>query len=475
MIKHFLRYISLTSILFLSCGEKENIPEEKPNPPETKPTITILIPNSGSVGDDIQIIGQNFGIDSKDVQVLFGETKSTIKEFSKDKLTVSAPSLTGSVNVNVKVKDQFSNYLKFTYKVSEEKGKLLSNGLWVPLTIEEASGFKGVSHIRLKNGNIFTLSGNNATVSSDEGKTWTYTQMMDTQKYGIASPECIETKNGVIIVAFMNVAEKKWTWNNSIYDAPGATLPTCVVRSLDGGKTWQNPLKLHDDWTGAIRSIIETKDGNVVFTSMMLKHNPGRHVVLTYSSKDDGANWIRSNILDNEDSRGHHAGLMESTVVQLKDNRIWHLIRTNWGFIYESFSKDDGLTWSAPQKTNIDASSSPHSLIRLKSGRLVLVWNRMFAEGKSSTPLFGGEQEPNLCKTPASWMRHQLSIMFSDDDGTTWSKSTVIAKLYNYNQPATRDSKGWIAYPHLFEIEPGILMITTESGGLRVKLKETDF
>ena len=361
---------------------------------------------------------------------------------------------------------------------SGENGKLLSNGLWVPQKVEEVSDFIGLSHVRLRNGNIFTASGNNAAISSDEGKTWASTPMVDTQKYGISSPECIETKSGVIIVAFMNAKERSWTWDNTIFDAPGATLPTYIVRSLDKGKTWQEPIKLHADWTGAIRSIIETRDGNVIFTSMILKHNPGRHTVLTYTSKDDGANWIRSNILDKENSKGHHSGFMESAVVQLKDNRIWHLIRTNLGYIYESFSNDEGLSWSKPLKTNIDASSSPHSILRLKSGRLVLVWNRMYPVGESTTPLmFGGKKDLNLAGIPASWMRHQLSIKFSEDDGKTWTYSRIIAKYPNQNSTHDWDSnrKVWITYPHLFEIEPGVIMITTESGGLRVRFKEADF
>lgn len=359
---------------------------------------------------------------------------------------------------------------------SEQKGKILTNGLWVPAKVDEVFGFRGFSHIRLQNGDIFTIANSSATTSSDEGENWESTEMVDTEKYKIASPECVQTSNGVIIVAFMNEKEKNWTWDNTIYDAPGATLPTYIVRSLDAGKTWQTPLKLHDDWTGAIRSIIETKEGSIIFTSMKLQHNPGRHSVLSYTSKDDGASWSQSNILDNKDSKGHHSGFMESVVIQLNDKRIWHLIRTNWNYIYESFSNNEGLTWSLPQKTNIDASSSPHSLLRLKSGRLVLVWNRRFAEGENSTPLlFGGEKDTNHSKTTASWMRHVLSIMFSDNDGKTWSNPKVIAKINNHTPADEWNQKAWISYSHVFEINPGVLMITTEGGGLRIKLNEEDF
>ena len=82
------------------------------------------------------------------------------------------------------------------------------------------------------------------------------------------------------------------------FPAEKAVAPTYAIRSLDNGKTWQDLQKLHDDWTGAIRDIIETRDGNIVFTSMMMRHNPGRHSVVTYTSNDEGKRWLHSNLID---------------------------------------------------------------------------------------------------------------------------------------------------------------------------------
>ena len=475
MIKHLYKYFTLFILIF-SCGGSENIPEgDKPIPENTKPFISTLLPNTGSVNDEIQILGKNFGEVNQDITVLFGTTEATVKVISKEKLSVVVPANNGTIDVSVKVKNQTSNSLKFTYKEAQEKLKIVK-GMYVPNEVEEVTTFRGVSHTRLKDGTIFTISSSQANVSSDEGTTWIASTMVDTDKYSISSPECLQTKDGVIIVAFMNGKERKWPWNNNIFDAPGASLPTYVVRSIDGGKTWLEPQKLHDDWTGAIRSIIETSKGTVVFTSMKLLHNFGRHAVLTYISKDNGATWTASNILDNSSSKGHHSGLMESTVVELKDGRLWHLIRTNWDYIYESFSVDEGLTWDSPKKTNFDASSSPHSIIRLQSGRLILVWNRLYPEGKTETPRFGGEKDPNLSEVAASWMRHELSISFSEDDGKTWTAPRVIARYKDYIQPESDwDSSKWISYGHVVELDPGVVMITTESSGLRIKFKETDF
>ncbi|MCK5758294.1 MAG: exo-alpha-sialidase [Clostridiales bacterium] len=132
----------------------------------------------------------------------------------------------------------------------------------------------------------------------------------------------LRTKSGAIILAFTNEKEiANWNWQEDIHDSPGAMAPTYVVRSLDGGKTWIDLKKLHDDWTGANRDIIETRNGNIVLSSMMLRHNPGHHTVVTYTSKTDGFNWIRSNVID-LGGIGHHSGAIEATIEQLRDGRM---------------------------------------------------------------------------------------------------------------------------------------------------------
>src|SRR5690606_14843912 len=118
----------------------------------------------------------------------------------------------------------------------------------------------------------------------------------------------VNTSSGVVVLAFVNDREKHWTWRNELGDAPGAVLPSYVTRSTDGGRTWEQPQKLHDEWTGAIRDIIETREGRIVFTTMKLLHNPGRHAVLTYGSDDQGRSWQASNILD-LGGAGHHGGV----------------------------------------------------------------------------------------------------------------------------------------------------------------------
>jgi len=104
----------------------------------------------------------------------------------------------------------------------------------------------------------------------------------------------------------------------------------------------------------------------------------------------NGLNWIRSNVIDLS-GVGHHSGVTESTVEQLKDGRLWMLMRTNWGVLWETYSDNEGLTWKNYEPTKIDASSAPGMLKRLQSGRLFLVWNRDSQEGKAPSGLRPGD------------------------------------------------------------------------------------
>lgn len=322
--------------------------------------------------------------------------------------------------------------------------------------------------VKLAGGAIFAVSNQESLVSRDGGTTWNQSPIFTAEQtksvpLNVRDERAIlRTKNGAIVVAFINDRERKWTWSNELKDAPGAILPAYAMRSLDDGKTWQDIQKLHDQWTGAVRDMIQTKAGLIIFTTQQLVHRPGRHATLTYWSDDDGKTWNPSNLID-LGGQGHHGGVIEPTLVELADGRVWMLIRTNWGEFWSAWSYDGGKTWRVLQPSGIAASSAPAILKRLASGKLALLWNRPFPEGETSFKLTGGDGL--WSEVPVSNHRGELSLAFSSDEGKTWSPPVVIAR-----QPGK-----WLSYPYLFEPEPGTLWITTMQGGLRVTLQEADF
>jgi len=318
--------------------------------------------------------------------------------------------------------------------------------------------------VRIDEQTILTVDSTESLISRDNGATWARKPLFEGDAYKVRPERAlIRTDEGTIILAFLNENEEHWDWDESKSDTGlGVKLPTYVMRSTNDGNTWEAPRMLHEEWTGAIRDIIQTKDGRVIFTSMMLMHNPGRHAVVTYSSDDDGKSWLRSNVID-LGGVGHHGGVTESTLAARADGSVWMLLRTNWGKFWESISYDGGKFWRVHRPTDIDASSAPGLLKRLESGRLLLLWNRRLPEGATTYPLTGGDGQ--WSELPVSNHREELSVAFSEDDGHTWSQPTVIATL--------RD--GWVSYPYLLEAAPGELWVTTMQGNLRARFLERDF
>lgn len=349
-----------------------------------------------------------------------------------------------------------------SYSDVEEYG--YQSEIWYHEKVKEASHLRMGPFIRLDKDRILTVDDTLSYISEDNGKTWKSHNIFKYEGAYKIRPEraLIRTRSGTVILAFANDVERaNWNWQEDIHDAPDAELPTYAVRSLDGGKTWEAPRKLHTEWTGAIRDMIQTKDGRVVFTSMMMMHEPGHHAVVTYSSEDEGKTWQRSNIID-LGGVGHHSGVIEATIEELNDGRIWMLMRTVWGKFWEAYSENGGLTWKHFNVTSIQASTAPGMLKRLSSRRLLLVWNQLYPEGSESYPYSGGKGQ--WSEVPAINHRKELSIMFSEDEGQSWSDPIVIAK-------APKD----ISYSYVFEVEPGELWITTWRGGLRASLSENEF
>ncbi len=327
--------------------------------------------------------------------------------------------------------------------------------------------------VHTSDGNVLAIDSEATFISDDGGKSWSKPRPLTgavEHDIKVSNERALmRTRDGTIIAAFMNLNQRHWTWDNELHDAPGAKLPTWVMRSADDGRTWNHVQKMHDDWSGAVRDMIQTKAGRIIFTAMKMQHDPGRHSVLTYSSTDDGKTWKASNLID-LGGQGHHGGVTEPTLTELPDGRLWMLIRTNWGEFWSAYSHDGGRFWRVLQPSGIASSSAPAMLKQLQSGRLLLVWNRPFPEGKSTWKLSGGDGL--WSETPVSNHREELSLAFSEDHGETWSDPAVIARS---RLPGDSKKSRWIAYPYVFEYQSGELWLTTMQGDVRIQLNEHDF
>lgn len=131
----------------------------------------------------------------------------------------------------------------------------------------------------------------------------------------------------------------------------------------------------------------------------------------------------------------------EHIIVQKQDGSLWILARTFDG-IGESFSYDEGRTWSPGRKSAIPGPCSRFDIRRLRSGRLLMVNHHGFGPTIS-------EAEVNAQDTPIkSWKgRDNLTALLSEDDGATWAHTLLL------------DQRDDVSYPHIREGDDGYLYV----------------
>lgn len=109
---------------------------------------------------------------------------------------------------------------------------------------------------------------------------------------------------------------------------------------------------------------------------------------------------------------------LENMVVELRDRRLWMLIRTGSGFLWESFSADRGKTWTEATQTAIANPGSRFFIRRLESGSLLLVNHYRF-KGRS-----------------------HLTAQLSRDDGKSWNDGLLLDERSGVSYPDAVEAKG---------------------------------
>lgn len=113
MIFFFISWL----FIFHSCNkEKDDIKGKTSDQGELKPKISLLIPNMAYNNDTIKVVGENFGTQETDVTLAFGGQNAKIVSISDKLITTLVPTGNGTVKISVKVKDDISNSLLFTYR-----------------------------------------------------------------------------------------------------------------------------------------------------------------------------------------------------------------------------------------------------------------------------------------------------------------------------------------------------------------------
>lgn len=222
-----------------------------------------------------------------------------------------------------------------------------------------------------------------------------------------------------------------------------------IVRiSADRGETWNFGRELNYEqivpnhqppFYGAPQALLQLQSGKLLMPIAFLppdQRDPQHYHEAFLISDDDGESWKRTQILTVPEERG----AMEPTIVELKPDELYCLLRNKSGYLYETKSHDSGRSWTTPAKTTIPAPEAICKLFKLKSGRVILVWNN-----QSSTT-----QRP----------RYPLVCALSEDDCKSWTKPRVIAtesglnQLSNFDVIQLNDDRILVATSHYHAIPP---------------------
>lgn len=236
-----------------------------------------------------------------------------------------------------------------------------------------------------------------ACTSNDDGLTWSSPQIIN-----MPNPNQYKLLN----VNIFCVGSRLFLVIQRTPGRPAEGGIPLITHSDDNGFTWAPPslmLNIPEKRFVIInaRNITITNTGRII---VPVGYEQVNKVGVLYSD-NNGFNWT-----EGPNALGISGGKFgEPTVARLTDGRLIMLIRTSLNWIYQSYSSDDGITWSAPAPTMLQSPWTAHAIKTTSEGYIVAVFTR----------------SPNIGIQPG-YPRNNLTIGVSLDNGLSWDQFTTI-------------------------------------------------
>ncbi len=272
------------------------------------------------------------------------------------------------------------------------------------------------------------------STSGDKGITWKEILIIDPDKEGpvrVFDPEVWVDPDG-----------KLWIFWAQTIGHDGTIAGVWSVTAKNGEKDdteWSVPRRLTDGIMMCKPLVLSNGNWILPASTWKLTDNSAKMVV----SKDKGRTW---NIQGAADVPKEARAFDEHMIVEKKNGTLWMLVRTTYG-IGESFSGDQGKSWSPLLPSAIKHPSARFFIQRLKSGNLLLV-----------------KHGPIGTKTG----RSHLMAFLSKDDGLSWSRGLLL------------DERNGVSYPDGQQVKDGTIHLiydynrTKEQMILMTSFKEED-
>ena len=179
--------------------------------------------------------------------------------------------------------------------------------------------------------------------------------LVDTPGRCDGNPVLFRDSRGVIWLFYVTMFGPGWEYCRINY-----------MRSYDGGLNWQDQGILRDElgWMVRNRPIITSDE-----TLILPVYDEVSWSSMVMISENWGETWYVSSKVNVP------GGCIQPVVVELDRGILLMYLRTRSGRIWRSFSHDGGMTWDPPEPTDIPNPNSNIELIKLRGGRLLLVYN----------------------------------------------------------------------------------------------------
>ena len=292
--------------------------------------------------------------------------------------------------------------------------------------------------IELKNGNLMTISAVGRHTSTDGGKNWDASEPVvggDGKPIGEAFDQLVRLKSGAI-GGFNRGAFSK----NQRDEKYGHS--AWFRRSDDEGKSWSEAVKMGEPYNNVClhkeKVPIVTERGRIVAPVYTLlgktEEERGRALYgdeyvrvgahgyenfftycWVYYSDDEGRTWETSEgkgswgkggelFVTLDYSAGGHYRCNEPVVAEVSEEHLLMILRTPLGRLYQSWSADDGRSWTRPEPTALASALAPAALARIPgTGDLLVVWNQASAD-----------------EITLGLQRNRLTAAVSRDGGASW-------------------------------------------------------
>jgi predicted neuraminidase len=207
---------------------------------------------------------------------------------------------------------------------------------------------------------------------------------------------------------------------------PSAWWGMCMT-STDDGRTWSTPRRLPEGFLGPIKDKpVQLPNGDLLCPSSTEDMGWRIHFERTTNL---GETWTKTEPLND----GKVLAAIQPTVLFHLDGRLHALCRTRQGKIGQTWSRDQGKTWSPVELTDLPNPNSGIDAVTLADGRQLLVYN------------------------PTTRERSPLKIAISAD-GLSWQSAVVL-----------ESEPGEFSYPAVIQTRDGVIHVTYTWKRQRVK------